>query len=97
ANAANYVTWALTGFIFQYVVRRRHFGFWAKYNYVLSAALDAGTAIGTVLIYFCLQYPLNGEIGIDTVQTWWGNSVFMRTADWRNTPLKTLDPGQKFG
>ncbi|KAH8096862.1 small oligopeptide transporter [Cristinia sonorae] len=52
ASAVNYVPWALVGFLFQYIIRRRHFPFWAKYNYVLSAALDAGTAVGTILVYF---------------------------------------------
>lgn len=32
ASAVNYVPWAIIGFLFQYVIRRRHFPFWAKYN-----------------------------------------------------------------
>jgi OPT family small oligopeptide transporter len=45
ATAVNYISWALVGFIFQYVIRRRHFSWWTKYNYVLSAGLDAGVAV----------------------------------------------------
>ncbi|KAI0029695.1 OPT oligopeptide transporter protein-domain-containing protein [Vararia minispora EC-137] len=97
ANASNYVTWALTGFIFQYLIRRRHFSFWAKYNYVLSAALETGTALGTIIVFFCLQYPMSGNIGIGTIGAWWGNTVFMRTADWNGTAFKILPEGQKFG
>ena len=41
---------------------------------MLSAALDSGVAVGAVLIFFCLQYPKNGNIGLDNVQTWWGNT-----------------------
>lgn len=75
AAAVNYVPWAIVGFVFQYMVRRRHFSYWTKYNCewliihdyffwateggflfsikdVLSAALDAGTAIGVILVYF---------------------------------------------
>ncbi|RXW16964.1 hypothetical protein EST38_g8896 [Candolleomyces aberdarensis] len=52
ATAVNFVPWALVGFTFQYVIRRKHFSYWTKYNYVLSAALDAGTAIGIITIYF---------------------------------------------
>ncbi|TFY79094.1 hypothetical protein EWM64_g4917 [Hericium alpestre] len=52
ANASNFVPWAILGFIFQFIIRRRFFPFWAKYNYVLSAALDAGTAVGVILVYF---------------------------------------------
>ncbi|KDQ55449.1 hypothetical protein JAAARDRAFT_133924 [Jaapia argillacea MUCL 33604] len=97
ATAANYIPWGIIGFIFQYLIRRRHFPFWAKYNYVLSAALDAGTTVGTVLIFFCLQYPRNGTIGLNTIQAWWGNTVHLRTADAAGTPLKTLAEGDTFG
>ncbi|KAF5313859.1 hypothetical protein D9619_013098 [Psilocybe cf. subviscida] len=98
ANAVNYVTWGLVGFIFQYVIRRRHFSWWTKYNYVLSAALDSGVAIGVILIFFCLQYPLNGTIGQNNIQIWWGNTVFTKTADALGTPLKMLSNGQdRFG
>lgn len=97
ASAVNYVPWALVGFLFQYIIRRRHFSSWAKYNYILSAALDAGTAIGTILVYFCLQYPRNGHIGENTIQAWWGNNVYKNTADWDGVPLRVLLPGQTFG
>jgi hypothetical protein len=32
ASAVNYVPWAIVGFVFQFVIRRWHFSFWAKYN-----------------------------------------------------------------
>lgn len=97
ASAINYVPWFLIGFLFQFVVRRKHFAYWAKYNYVLSAALDAGTAVGLVLVFFCLQYPMDGQLGANTIQKWWGNSVYKHTADWNMTALKHLPPGQTFG
>jgi OPT oligopeptide transporter protein len=132
ATSINYVPWAVVGFIFQYVIRRRYFPFWAKYNCepvisfvsssplwqrlvdVLSAALDAGTAVGVLIVYFwsvflgslwttthshflSLQYPLRGDIGENTIQTWWGNTVFKRTADWRDMPLKSVSDGGTFG
>ena len=46
------ITWAIVGFIFQYVIRRRHFSWWTKYNYVLSAAMDSGVAVSIVVIFF---------------------------------------------
>jgi len=67
ATAVNYIPWALLGFIFNYVIRKRHFNWWAKYNYVLSAALDSGTAIGTLIVFFALQYPRDGNIGTNTI------------------------------
>jgi len=97
ATALNYIPWVMVGFVFQYLIRRRRFTFWAKYNYVLSAALDAGTAISVVLVYFCLQYPLNGSIAANTIQQWWGNTVFRNTVDWNQRPLVELAQGTKFG
>lgn len=57
---------------------------------VLSAALDAGTAVGAILVFFVLQYPGNGSIGRTTIEQWWGNSVWRQTADMRGVPFKTL-------
>jgi len=92
ASAVNYIPWAIVGFIFQFVIRRRHFGWWSKFNYVLSAAMDAGLACSIILIFFCLEFPKNGTIGLDTVQVWWGNTVMLKTADANGTPLLSLDP-----
>ncbi|RPD78416.1 OPT oligopeptide transporter [Lentinus tigrinus ALCF2SS1-7] len=97
ATAFNYVPWSIVAFVFNYVIRRRHFSWWTKYNYVLSAALDSGVAIAAILIFFCLQYPANGTIGANTIQTWWGNTVSFNNADGAGTPLKTLAPGEAFG
>ena len=64
---------------------------------VLSAGLDAGYAIGLVLIFFTLQYPKNGEIGINTVQAWWGNTVYTKTDDALGVPHKAIPSGSTFG
>ncbi|XXG72609.1 hypothetical protein AAC387_Pa07g1670 [Persea americana] len=42
ARAVNYLCWGAVGIFFNFVVYRRYKGWWAKYNYVLSAGLDAG-------------------------------------------------------
>ncbi|EIN04185.1 OPT oligopeptide transporter [Punctularia strigosozonata HHB-11173 SS5] len=97
ASAVNYVPWTIVGFVFQYVVRRRHFAWWTKYNYVLSAALDSGVAVATVLIFFILQYPKSGTIGLTTVQAWWGNTVSYNNADALGTPMRVLAEGETFG
>ncbi|KAK0472878.1 hypothetical protein IW261DRAFT_1343146, partial [Armillaria novae-zelandiae] len=39
-----------------------------KYNYVLLAAMDSGVVVSAVIIFSCLQYPMNGNISINTVQ-----------------------------
>ncbi|KAI0740140.1 OPT oligopeptide transporter [Earliella scabrosa] len=101
ASAVNYVPWTIVGFIFNFVIRRRHFSWWTKYNYILSAGLDAGVAIGIIIIYFCLQYPKNGTIGAHTIQAWWGNTVATNTADYGHrgsgTAFSAVPPEGTFG
>ena len=62
---------------------------------VLSAGLDSGLAISTIVIFFCLQFPRNGTIGLNTIQAWWGNTVAFNTADSNRLPL--LTPNGTFG
>ncbi|KAF8920283.1 OPT oligopeptide transporter protein-domain-containing protein [Mucidula mucida] len=96
ATTINYVPWAAVGLLFQFFIRRRYFSWWTKYNYVLSAALDAGTAISCIFIFFCLQYPKNGTIG-QKLEQWWGNTVPFAGADYAGTPMIRLAEGEKFG
>ncbi|EAU93222.2 glutathione transporter [Coprinopsis cinerea okayama7 len=92
ASGINYISWALTGFIFNYVIRRFHFRWWMRYNYILSAALDAGLGIGMIIVFFTLQMPKGG------VQlNWWGNEVWLNTADANGVPLRTLAEGEIIG
>jgi len=97
ATAVNYIPWALIGFIFNFVIRKRQFNWWAKYNYVLSAALDSGTAVGTLIVFFALQYPRNGNMGANSVGRWWGNTVYTQTADQNALPLRKVAAGEFFG
>ena len=121
ATPINFVPWVFICFLFNYVIRRRHFGWWAKYNCasaifkfdslsnpwipdalgmidVLSAALDASYAVGTVVIFFALQYPDNGKTGLDSmIKKWWGNTLHTNTADATGVPNKVLGDGQTFG
>jgi len=79
------------------VIRRRRAAWWTKYNYVLSAAMDAGVGVSAIIIFFCLQYPKEGQIGGTTISSWWGNTVFANTADARLVRSITLSPGETFG
>ncbi|KAI0275630.1 small oligopeptide transporter [Russula aff. rugulosa BPL654] len=97
ATPLNYVPGVFVCFIFNYIIRRRHFDWWAKYNYVLSVGLDAGYTFGLLIIFFTLQYPKNGTIGLDSIQKWWGNTVYVKTADYKGVPFKSLPEGGKFG
>ena len=65
ATAVNYSSWVIVGTIFNFFIFRYRKKWWERYNYVLSAALDAGVAFMAVVIYFALSME---NISID----WWG-------------------------
>ncbi|EJD08117.1 OPT oligopeptide transporter [Fomitiporia mediterranea MF3/22] len=88
ATGINYSSWFFFGFIFQYLIRRRNFGWWSKFNYVTSAAMDSGTVLSLITIFFTLQFPKGGGINLN----WWGNSVFLNTADFKRTPFRMTPP-----
>ncbi|MBA0720780.1 hypothetical protein Golax_008384 [Gossypium laxum] len=66
ATSLNFNCWLIIGFIFNYYVFKYRKGWWQRYNYVLSAALDAGLAFMGVLLYFTLTMH-----GISI--SWWGS------------------------
>jgi len=68
-------------FIFNRLIFKRFFGWWAKYNYVLAAALDTGTALSGIIIFFTVVYP--GAKFPD----WWGNTVYLNTDDAKWGPV----------
>ncbi|OVA02186.1 Oligopeptide transporter [Macleaya cordata] len=68
ATPTNIASWLVTGTIFNYFVFRYRKRWWQKYNYVLSAALDAGTAFMGVLLFFALQNE-NHNL------KWWGTKL----------------------
>lgn len=51
----NYLMWILVGFIFSKVIKDRFRGWWLQYNFLTSAALDAGLALCTIVIFLCLN------------------------------------------
>jgi OPT oligopeptide transporter protein len=91
-NGMNVISYTLIGFFFQFFMRRYHFRWWMRYNYLLSSGLDAGVVAALVIIFFTVQFPKGGF----TVK-WWGNTVWQHTADSNMIPLKTVPPGQIFG
>ncbi|KAK0602048.1 hypothetical protein LWI29_029864 [Acer saccharum] len=66
AKAVHYLSWGAVGIFFNYFVYRRFKTWWARHNYILSAALDAGVAFMAVLLFFTLQ--TNNIFG----PQWWG-------------------------
>lgn len=87
ATGINYSSWFAVGFIFQYIIRKRNFAWWSKFNYVTSAAMDSGTVLSIILVFFTLQFPKGG------VQlNWWGNNVYQNTADYTLQPWRPIGP-----
>ena len=67
ASAVNYTSWLLVGIIFNFFVFRYRKKWWTRYNYILSAGLDAGVAFMGVVLYFSLTME---NKSID----WWGTA-----------------------
>lgn len=65
AGTLNVNSWVLIGTIFNLFIYRYRSKWWQRYNYVLAAALDAGLAFMSVLIYFAT------ELGSWEL-SWWG-------------------------
>ncbi|KAH8736353.1 OPT oligopeptide transporter protein-domain-containing protein [Ilyonectria robusta] len=90
ANTTQYSLWFIVGFIFNFLIRKKAFDWWKRYNYLLQAAMDTGTAIATVIIFFALTY--NGY-----TLSWWGNNVGSDTDDSNSVPWLTVPEGGHFG
>ncbi|KAK4563675.1 hypothetical protein RGQ29_005998 [Quercus rubra] len=65
ATPVNYNAWIIVGTIFNFFIFRYRKQWWQRYNYILSAALDAGVAFMGVLLYFSVGMEGKGL-------TWWG-------------------------
>ena len=86
ATGMMYTSAAFWGFLFQFVIKRRRPVWWTKYNYILSAALNGGTTIATVVIFFALQFPIGPNRDFYS-SGWWGNTAWQNTADAMQTPF----------
>ncbi|KAK1323709.1 Oligopeptide transporter 4 [Acorus calamus] len=65
ATSLNYNSWIVVGTIFNFFIFRYRKKWWQRYNYILSAALDAGVAFMGVFLYFTLTME-NKQLN------WWG-------------------------
>ncbi|KAH8551798.1 OPT family small oligopeptide transporter [Umbelopsis sp. PMI_123] len=61
-------TWVALGFTFNFYIKKYFNGWWQKYNYVISAAMDSGVAVCAIVLFFALQ---NNNIEFPA---WWGNN-----------------------
>lgn len=95
ATGLNYLSWTIVGYIFQNRIRRRNLAWWSKYNYILSAGLDTGLAIGSIIVILC--FSLSGLNGGE-FPAWWGVTIAETTLDATDGAIKTLlAEGEYFG
>jgi hypothetical protein len=92
ATPLNYLSWGIVGYIFQHVIRRRHFGWWSRLNFLTSSGLDLGLALATMVIFFAFTIR---EVG---PPQWWGNDIVTGTMDYKGTAVQRVLPdGGTFG
>lgn len=92
ATLLNFLSWGGVGFVFQYWIKKRHFRWWSRLNFLTSSGLDLGLALATMFIFFAFTLH---DIG---PPSWWGNDVVTSTMDYKNTAIQVvLPPGDTFG
>jgi OPT family oligopeptide transporter len=92
ATPLNYLSWGIVGFIFQFWIKKRHFGWWSRLNFLTSSGLDLGLALATMVIFFA--FTLNHI----KPPNWWGNNVVTGTLDFKRTAIQEhVKPGEIFG
>jgi multisubunit Na+/H+ antiporter MnhB subunit len=92
ATPLNYFSWGIVGFVFQFWIKKRHFRWWSRSNFLTSSGLDLGLALATLFIFFAFTMQ-----GIDPPR-WWGNDVVTTTMDYQGTAVrKHVAEGEHFG
>ncbi|RSM13656.1 hypothetical protein CEP52_001808 [Fusarium oligoseptatum] len=92
ATPLNYLSWGVVGFVFQFWIKKRHFRWWTRLNFLTSSALDLGLALATLFIFFA--FTLHGV----EPPSWWGNNVISTTMDVQGTAIQAhVAQGERFG
>ncbi|RFU28729.1 hypothetical protein B7463_g7615, partial [Scytalidium lignicola] len=68
--STGYTSSIIGGFIVMYWAYRYRYELWARYNYILAAAFDAGFNLNMLLIFLFF-----GAGKIVTMPNWWGNNA----------------------
>ncbi|KAG8765933.1 hypothetical protein FRC16_007817, partial [Serendipita sp. 398] len=66
------------------LIRKHNFRWWAKFNYITSAALDGGTTIAVLIIFLAVQLHQKQDL------SWWGNNLNSKTIDGASVPTSLL-------
>ena len=65
ASAVNYVPWTIVGFIFNFLIRRRHFSWWTKYNCTSPCLSNSGSILTQELHRYSLRGTGRGRRDLD--------------------------------
>ncbi|KAH8659933.1 Tetrapeptide transporter, OPT1/isp4 [Xylariales sp. PMI_506] len=85
-------SWLLIGLFFNVFIKRKYYGWWKRYIYVLSGSLDIGTAFALTLFAIALG------ISLSSIAPWWGNTAYASTLDMQEMAVtKVLAPGEGYG
>ena len=92
ATPLNYLSWAIVGLIFNPLIKRKYTGWWLRFNYLTSAALDVGLAVCTIVIILCFNLTNTN------MPEWWGVTAPANTADYLESAVQipNPNPGEKF-
>lgn len=92
ATPYNYLCFSIVGYIFNFRIKRKNFAWWSKYNYSISAGLDLGLALGSLIVF------LTTALTNTAAPSWWGNNV-LNTADMNDVAIQELvtDQNPTFG
>ncbi|PLB38868.1 small oligopeptide transporter, OPT family [Aspergillus candidus] len=92
ATPLNYLSWGVVGLVFNKYIRNKWRGWWMQYNYTVSAGLDVGLALCTILIFLALQLTQT------EFPSWWGTRISVETMDAAGTAVREPIPsGKTFG
>ncbi|KAG0317734.1 hypothetical protein BGZ99_006120 [Dissophora globulifera] len=73
--------------VFQFYLFRYHKGWWSKYTFILSAALDTGAAFTGLFIFLFLGGGISPKLSV-SVPSWWANYY---TPEGDNAPYLMVD------
>jgi len=68
-NQASTLSAFFLAFVFNYVIFHRHRDWWDRYNFVLSCSIQAGSAIGTLLIILWKNVGSDGTIPLNPLNS----------------------------
>lgn len=88
-NLAYKTTGIYVALFFNYYLKNRFMGWWKKYAFVFSAAMDTGIALSGIIIFFSVEYVRHDL-------KWWGNTVSNAGADNNGPPARLPIPEQGF-